>query len=119
MGNVRQLTKKAAVPKRFQAQEFFRNYYGITIGGDATPSTIEVKVAKGQVKYIESLPLHPSQQKIRETPEYNVYRFHLVPTFDFKQEILSHGPDYEVLCPDWFRDEVKADVAQMYMNYGL
>ena len=43
----------------------------------------------------------------------------LVPTFDFKQEILSHGADYEVLCPDWFRDEIKAEVVKMCEIYGI
>lgn len=47
------------------------------------------------------------------------HRFHLVPTFDFRQEILSHGPDYEVISSEWFRDEIKDGVARMYKNYGL
>ena len=116
---VRQLKQEASVPKKFDAQEFFRNFFGIIVGSDAKPSTIEIKVVKSQVKYIESLPLHHSQERIRETPDFNVYRVQLVPTFDFKQEILSHGPDYEVLSPNWFRAEIKADIATMYKNYGL
>ena len=36
----------------------------------------------------------------------------------FQQEILSHGPDMEVLEPEDFREEVKKDIAQMYKNYG-
>ena len=40
-------------------------------------------------------------------------------TYDFRQEILSHGPDMEVLEPEDFREEIKKDVAQMYKNYGL
>ena len=119
MSNARQLEKKASVPKAFDAQGFFRSYFGIIVGRDCKPSTVEVKVVKDQVKYIESLPLHPSQKKIQEAPDYNVYQFHLVPTFDFRQEIMSHGSDYEVLCPEWFRDEIKADVARMFKIYGL
>ena len=119
MLGIRQLKKKAVVPKRFDAQEFFRNCFGIIVEQEGKPCNIEIKVLKRQARYVESLPLHPSQERIQETPEYNVYRFHLVPTFDFKQEILSHGPDFEVLGPDWFREEVKADVARMYQNYGL
>jgi len=34
-------------------------------------------------------------------------------------ELLSHGPDVEVLEPKDLRDEIKADIAQMYKNYGL
>ena len=119
MGEVRQLKKKAVVPKKFDAHEYFRNYFGIIASRDPKPVLIEIKVVKDQVKYIESLPLHHSQEKILETPEYNVYRFFLVPTFDFRQEILSHGPDYEVLSPEPFRDELKAEIIKMCRNYGL
>ena len=113
------LKKKAVVPIKFDAHEYFRNYFGIIASRDPKPVLIEIKVVKDQVKYIESLPLHHSQEKILETPEYNVYRFFLVPTFDFRQEILSHGPDYEVLSPEPFRDELKAEIVKMCRNYGL
>ena len=35
-----------------------------------------------------------------------VFSYFLSPTFDFKQEILSHGAGIEVLAPEWFREEV-------------
>ena len=70
-----------------------------------------------QVKYIESLPLHDSQVLVEKTPEYSIFEYHLVPTYDFRHEILSHGPDMEVLEPEDFRNQVKEDIALMYMNY--
>jgi predicted DNA-binding transcriptional regulator YafY len=52
--------------------------------------------------------------------EHNtIFRYHLVPTFDFKQELLGRGASVEVLSPDWFRDEVAADVAEMAKMYGV
>lgn len=80
---------------------------------------IKIKVVTDQVKYIESLPLHDSQVLVERTPEYSIFKYLLVPTYDFRQEILSHGPDMEVLEPEDFRDEIKADIQQMYKNYGL
>lgn len=119
MLDVVQTDKALKVPAKFNAEAFFSNYFGIIVGSDAKPCTVKIKVLKDQAKYIETLRLHPSQTCVEQTPEYNVYQFHLVPTFDFQQEILSHGPDYEVLSPEWFRDEIKADIARMYKNYGL
>lgn len=58
-----------------------------------------------------------SEKQEREVPECSVYRFRLVPTYDFRQEIMSHGSDYKVLSPDWLRDEIKADATRMYNNY--
>ena len=119
MLDVVQTDKALKVPAKFNAEAFFSNYFGIIVGSDAKPSTVKIKVLKDQVKYIETLRLHPSQTCVEQTPEYNVYQFHLVPTIDFQQEILSHGSDYEVLSPEWFRDEIKGDIARMYKNYGL
>ena len=86
---------------------------------DLKPVTVELRVEAYQAKYVRSLPLHSSQKEISTTDEYSVFQYHLVPTFDFRQEILSRGPAVEVLTPQWFRDEVIADIAEMAKNYGL
>ena len=39
-----------------------------------------------------------------------MFTYRLVPTFDFKQEILSYGADVEVLAPESLRKEM-ADIA--------
>lgn len=105
-------------PAKFDAADFFSKYFGVTLD-DRKASTVRIKVAAGQVKYLESLPLHDSQVQVERTPEYSIFEYHLVPTYDFRQEILRHGPDMEVLEPEDFRNEVKDAVAQMYKNYGL
>lgn len=116
---VRPLEKKSVMPKKFDAQAYFADHFGIISGGGESPEIVEIKVTAGQVRYVETLPLHHSQTLVEETPEYSIYRYRLVPTYDFEQEILSHGPDFEVLCPESFREKVKADIVRMYKNYGL
>ena len=118
MKDVVPLKKALKKPAGFNAAAFFSKYYGVVID-DKKPSKVKIKVAASQVKYIESLPLHDSQTLVGRTPEYSFYEYHLVPTYDFRQEILSHGPDVVVLEPEDFRNEVKADIEQMYKNYGL
>ena len=112
------LKKALKKPAGFNAADFFSKYFGVVLD-DRKPSPIRIKVAADQVKYIESLPLHDSQALLERTAEYSIYEYYLVPTYDFRREILSHGPDMEVLAPEDFRDEVKADIARMYNNYGL
>jgi predicted DNA-binding transcriptional regulator YafY len=114
------LQKKALKkPAKFDAADFFSNYFGVILDKRKAASLIRIKVVADQVKYIESLPLHDSQVLIERTPTYCIFEYHLVPTYDFRHEILSHGPDMEVLEPEDFREEIKADIAQMYKNYGL
>ena len=118
MKNAVQLKKALKKPAKFDAAEFFGKYFGVIIE-DRKASRIRIKVVAGQVKYIESLPLHDSQTLVERTPEYSIFEYHLVPTYDFRHEILSHGPDVEVLEPEDFRNEVKEDIARMAENYCL
>lgn len=112
-------TKKALkVPSKFNAREFFSNFFGIFIGRDYKPERIVLKVEAYQVNYFNSLPLHPSQRLIESNDEYSVYEYWLAPTLDFRQEVLRHGPTVEVLEPETFREEVIDDLKAAIENYG-
>ena len=112
-------TKKALkVPSKFNAREFFSNFFGIFIGRDYKPERIVLKVEAYQVNYFNSLPLHPSQRLIESNDEYSVYEYWLAPTLDFRQEVLRHGPTVEVLEPESFREEVIDDLKAAIENYG-
>ena len=111
-------TKKALkVPSKFNAREFFSNYFGIFIGQDYKPEKIILKVEAYQVNYFNSLPLHPSQRLIESNDKYSIYEYWLAPTLDFRQEVLRHGPTVEVLEPETFREEVKDDIQEMMKLY--
>ena len=104
-------------PKSFDAKSFFDNYFGIIIGTDRKPCEILLKVDESQVKYFDSLPLHESQRKVEVTNEYSTYSYHFAPTFDFEQEVLSHSPFVEVISPEYFRDEIRADLQKALERY--
>ena len=111
------LNKKAKVPASFDAEAFFEDYYGIIVGSDHPRDIVKIRVEADQVKYFDSLPLHFTQEKVEETDTYSVYRYYLIPTYDFRQEILSRGRKVTVLEPEWFRQEVKEEVEAMVKNY--
>ena len=119
MVKVVQLDTPLNRPAGFDAEEFFSNYFGIFTEKDIKPVTVELRVDAYQAQYLRTLPLHISQKEISQGDDYSIFQLHLVPTLDFRQEILSRGPAVEVLAPKWFRDEVIADVAEMAKNYGL
>lgn len=121
MINVVQTDQDYKLPAKFNAEKFFAEYFGIIVGADWMPQEVKIRVVNDQVKYFDTLPLHDSQRKVPEesNDQYTVYRYHLAPTFDFKQEILSHGPDVTVLSPADFREEVIEDIKNMALNYGL
>jgi hypothetical protein len=115
--NIVELDKPAVLPEDFDAADYFARYFGIIISSDIPVETVELKVDADQVMYFRSLPLHPSQTETETNEEYSVFQYRLVPTFDFKQEILRNGPSVEVLSPANLREEVHADVKAMMKHY--
>lgn len=116
---VRETEAELDLPSGFHAAEFFSDYFGVFIGTDEKPETVEIRVRPDQAKYFESLPLHPTQMVVDTTDSGTVFRYRLVPTFDFRQELLRHGPSVEVLKPASLRDEIRDDIAAMVMTYGM
>ena len=115
--NIKVLDKALELPAGFDAADFFSDYFGIIIGHNVKPSIMEIKATAEQAKYLESLPLHPSQTAIEVTPDYTIFGYRLVPTFDLKQEILSRGATLEVLSPEWYRAEIKTEINTMSQLY--
>ncbi len=105
------------IPKGFDAEEYFGNYFGVIIGEE--PEDVKIRVVPDQVKYFRTLPMHGSQRETVQEDGSSVFSYHIAPTFDFVQEILSHGADVEVLEPIELRESIADNVAGMASRYGL
>ena len=92
--------RKFKLPKKFDAAKFFEDYYGIIIGDeDFDVCPVALKVDSWQSKYLRTLPLHHTQVEVECNEEYSIFEYHLCPTFDFRQKILSMSVAVEVLAP--------------------
>ena len=90
---------KFKLPETFDAQAYFYNSFGIIADEDHQPEMVDVKVFGLQTQYFRALPLHHSQQEISTTENSAVFRYFIKPTYDLRQELLSHGAEIEVLSP--------------------
>ncbi|MCB5253436.1 MAG: WYL domain-containing protein, partial [Candidatus Cloacimonetes bacterium] len=104
-------------PADFSPEEYFHHSFGIMHSGDDAPVTVEVKVYDNQRRYFETLPLHHSQTLLEVQAEYVLFQYLLHPTYDFIQELLSHGDNVELLKPTWLREEIAEMVQQMWGMY--
>ncbi|MBO4427770.1 MAG: WYL domain-containing protein [Bacteroidales bacterium] len=116
--DVHPVDKKLKMPSKFSPAGFFSRFYGVCIS-DEPVETVRLKVDRSQVKFLDSLPLHDSQRRVEDKPEYAIYELTLVPTFDFQQELLSRGREIEVLAPESLRNAMSEEIAVMARNYGL
>lgn len=109
--------KKFKMPKEFDAQELYDTVYGIILDNDKKVERIEINVYNGQADYFRSLPLHQSQRELSSTKDCTVFEYYLKPTYDFIQELLSHGPDVEVIHPQSLRQQMKGWIQGMAELY--
>jgi hypothetical protein len=115
--NLRITETSFKLPEDFEPEAFFEHSFGIIADREIAPCIVQLKVYGKQRRYFQTLPLHHSQTETEVAEDYSVFSYFLSPTFDFKQEILSHGGSVEVVSPEWFRREMRERVVIMIELY--
>ena len=109
------------MPKKFNAEEFFKDYYGIIINDeDFDVEPVALRVNAWQSNYLRTQPLHHTQTEVERNDEYSIFEYRLCPTFDFRQKLLSMGAAVEVLAPKALREEIDinaCDMASLYHDH--
>jgi predicted DNA-binding transcriptional regulator YafY len=101
--------QKYKLEKGFDVNDYFRNCFGIIRPSEPGVKPIDILLSfKGdRGKYIKSLPLHESQQIIKDEETELQISLRLYITHDLIMELLSHGDEVEVLQPEGLRIKVK------------
>jgi len=100
-----QATRKTfKIPDKFNAAEYFANYFGIVHDEQYPVQKIRLKVYNKQRHYFRTLPLHQSQIEVEVKPEWSVFEYMMAPTWDLEQELLQYNDQIEVLEPQCLRD---------------
>ena len=106
-------------PEEFNPQSYFDACFGIVADDDIGIETVQLKVYAPQDKYFDALPLHHSQRTVEVTEGHTVYEYRIRPTYDFVQELLSHGADVEVLRPSLLRSRLGDIAKEMVALYNI
>jgi predicted DNA-binding transcriptional regulator YafY len=101
------------LPVNFKPEEHFENSFGIVVDKKIQACVVKIKVLGNRRKYLQTLPLHHSQEEIESGSEYSVFQYYITPMPDFKQELLSYGDEIEVLSPISFRNEIAETIGKM------
>ena len=108
---------KFQFPQKINAKEFFKDCFGIVGPGEKSPQFIRLKFINGQGNYIRTMPLHHSQQILQDENGEMIVQLKIVPTYDFVQEILSHGEFVQVLEPENLVEELKKRLGKSLQLY--
>lgn len=96
---------------------YFDNVVGVSVpyGAAAKLEEIQLKFSPKRFKYVTTKPIHKSQTIINNVE--CIISLKVYPTLELEQQILSFGPDVEVLSPIWFREEFSKKIAICYKKY--
>ena len=70
-----------------------------------------------QAKYVKSLPLHKSQEIIKETNKEVIVKLKVIPNYELMQKILMIGYQVKVLEPEWFKEDIMKSLKENLKNY--
>ena len=101
MSNLDITRQQYKVDKNFDVNAYYRYCFGITrpAQADVLPEKIILSFTGDTGKYIKSLPLHESQQIIKDDEAGLEITLELYITRDLIMELLSHGHDVKVRAP--------------------
>lgn len=77
-------------PTDFDVSDYFRYSFGIVVN-DSEPVDVVLRTDHLNAKYLNALPLHPSQQQVVHDT-YCLFRYRMQVTEDLVRELLSYGP---------------------------
>lgn len=109
---------KFVVPSSFDANELFKNCYGIISPTDKKPEEVILSFDPEQGKYLKSLPLHVSQEIIVDNQDELRIKLKVYETYDFVMGLLSYGESVKVLQPVSLLEQIKMAHKKAFEKYS-
>uniref|UniRef100_UPI004026C6F4 WYL domain-containing protein n=1 Tax=Segatella hominis TaxID=2518605 RepID=UPI004026C6F4 len=109
----------AKLKKFLTPENYYEDCFGIYRMEDVPVEKIRIRAFYPEYNYIEEVPLHESQQKVKESKDgmYREYTLTIRPSRDFLQELLWHGRNIIVLKPENLRQEMIGILKDMTKSY--
>ena len=109
----------AKMKKFLTPENYYEDCFGIYRMEDVPVEKIRIRAFYPEYNYIEEVPLHESQQKVKESKDgmYREYTLTVRPSRDFLQELLWHGRNIIVLKPESLRQEMIDILKDMTKSY--
>ncbi|MEG0187889.1 helix-turn-helix transcriptional regulator [Algoriella sp.] len=117
MNKVKILSDKIDDNIEFNYDDKYKFAFGIIVPTDEKPEKIVLSVTKKQAEYLQSLPLHESQEVIETKNNEVLIGLELFLTDDFISEILAMSRTVTIIEPKKLKDKVKSILKETLEKY--
>ena len=116
--SIKQLAQSFSLHNSFEPDTYFNHVIGVSIPYDGKIETVHLQISKQRAPYIKTKPLHASQKQIAQTKDGGIIiELQLIPNFELRALILSHGAAIKVLKPKSLLDDIQKEIKQMHLLY--
>lgn len=124
------LPEKKLIPCSVNIDTFFDDVVGITVYADKKPIDILLWASEHETDYLDTKPIHHSQEKIESEEKIaelrssyhktngNFYTLKCQQTYELEREFMSHFAELEVLQPMEVRECIIKKISEMSKLYG-
>lgn len=102
----------------FNYDDKYKYSFGIIVPSTEKPEKIVLSVTKKQAAYLESLPLHESQEVLGTNNDEVLIGLELFLTEDFISEILSMSRSVTVIEPKKLKDRISEILKEILLKYN-
>ena len=122
--------EKKLIPCPVDINTFFDDVVGITVYADKEPIDILLWASEHETDYIDTKPIHHSQEKIDDEAKItelqatyhktngNFYTLRCQQTYELEREFVSHFAEVEILQPVEFRHCIIEKIKEMSRLYS-
>ncbi|UOQ69474.1 helix-turn-helix transcriptional regulator [Hymenobacter volaticus] len=97
---------------------YFTSLIGVTIPQTSSCiETVRLRMSSGRAPYVLTKAIHPSQVVLSDTKAGLEIELRLIINQELKTNLLSYGPDLQVLAPDSLRHSLRKLLKKALTNY--
>ena len=111
------LTSNVFTETEIDRKNFFKDVIGVTLG-EGKPQKVVLSFAPLQGKYVKTIPIHKSQQIIKESKNEMQISLELVINHELKMQLLSYGENVKIIQPKILAQEIKISAQNVLKLYA-
>jgi predicted DNA-binding transcriptional regulator YafY len=101
----------------YSAEEFYKDIIGVTFFPNSRPAKVVLFVNRLHAPYVETKPLHSSQEVVKRTKEGIILNLFVQLNFELEKEILGFGQGITVLAPKRLQQSIKENLRRAVKAY--
>lgn len=120
LDRILELNKSEVLYKKdtsFDASSYYKDSIGASVNRGEAIVPVEFSVARSFAPYVETKPLHHSQECLKKDAWGSVFRIHVRPNKELEKELLALGDKVRVIGPPRLKRIIQQELKSAYENY--